>query len=560
MIKNSTQITNPTQAANATQSTSSILPKSTSTIEAAPRMEATPRPDPKRLQRFCKRSVTPTTENTSFQDTSYSLQSFKITNPNSDSPPNAVLLQSRADSSSSSNTLPFDFGSIAVGDNHTTAFSTQNGASSPGKSVNHDASTSALSAGAIVGIVLGSIAFVLLIVILLICLKRRRSKKQRKLKTREMLRAYCGSKDYKGDTLLPSNLQQLHKMTSKDSYSRSAVDIQDMKDILDDARPDIQPLCYTKDAIDYAELPDQELIQLEPDVKGPLYLFNGLYMSSENEQVCRIMDGYVTRTFQSDDGNKHTVHYFSNTHAHTFIRSVYAALRISLPEKTTYTVRSERAIVLGSPTPYSGYRYLWISSPVMPDHSLHHLLFEDNVWSFIDHHSADYKIWSVYAILKSVESVHHQDFVHLAIEPKHFYFDHEMNATDWHLGNFGYAHALSIQQSPSLPIPTSYSAPEIVQADGSSAFLATSSDIWSLGCVIYTIVTGGLVLFNSADQLKELLKTDGMKHHLEKAMQGTIENHVFAKILDMMLCVDPKERKAIDEIIAYWHSVYNMEE
>ncbi|KAI8376654.1 hypothetical protein EDC96DRAFT_495341 [Choanephora cucurbitarum] len=551
------------------QTPSNTIIKNTSTTEAIPKMDATSRADPKKRRLYSKRSVTMTAEDKSMQATGYSLKTYTITNLNSGLSPDAVFLQSSTENTGSTNSIPYEFGTIVLDGNNTATISIQresSSSSSPSPSVNSvipETNTnhqSGLSAGAIAGIVLGSVAFLLLSAILLLCMKRRRSKKQRKLKTREMLKAYCGSKDFKGDTLLPSNLQQLHETVSKDSYSYSAAGIQDTKDILDDARPNIQPLCYTRDAIDYAELPEQELVQLEPDVKGPLYLFNGLYVSPESEQVNYVMDGYVTRTFRSEDGNKHTMHYFSTSHAHTFVHSVYAALRISLPGKETYTIKSERAIVLGSPTPHSNYQYIWISSPVMPDHSLHHLLFENNVWSFIDYHSSDYKIWSVYALLKSIESVHDQDFVHLAIEPKSFYFDHEMNATDWHLGNFSHTHALSRQQHPSLPIPTPYSAPELIENDKSFAFIEKSLDIWSLGCVIYTVATDGVVLFSSVEQVRELLKANIIDQHIEKAIQGTIENNAFAKILNMMLRANANERKMINEIVAYWHSVYNMEE
>ncbi|OBZ91569.1 hypothetical protein A0J61_00376 [Choanephora cucurbitarum] len=548
------------------QTPSSTIVRSTSTIEAVPKMGATPIADPKKRRLYSKRSVTMTTEDESMQSKAYSLKSYKVTNVDSELSPNAIFLQSSTANTGSTNSIPYEFGTIVLGGNNTATISIQRESSSPSPSVStvipetNSSHQSGLSAGAIAGIVLGSVAFLLISAVLLLCMKRRRSKKQRKLKTREMLKAYCGSKDFKGDTLLPSNLQQLHETGSKNSYSYSTAGIQDMKDILDDARPNIQPLCYTRDAIDYAELPEQELAQLEPDVKGPLYLFNGLYVSPESEQVNHVMDGYVTRTFRSEDGNKHTMHYFSTSHAHTFIRSVYAALRISLPGKATYTIKSERAIVLGSPTPHSNYQYIWISSPVMADHSLHHLLFENNVWSFIDYHSSDYKIWSVYALLKSIESVHDQDFVHLAIEPKSFYFDHEMNATDWHLGNFSHTHALSNQQHPSLPIPTPYSAPELIENDKSFAFIEKSSDIWSLGCVIYTVATDGLVLFSSVEQVRELLKANIIDQHIEKAIQGTIENNAFVKILSMMLRANANERKMINEIVAYWHSVYNMEE
>jgi len=54
---------------------------------------------------------------------------------------------------------------------------------------------------------------------------------------------------------------------------------------------------------------------------------------------------------------------------------------------------------------------------MLPEHSLHYLLFERTKWTFIDYNNTDYKIWSVYSLLKGVETLHSHKFVHLAIDP-----------------------------------------------------------------------------------------------------------------------------------------------
>ncbi|KAL7311331.1 hypothetical protein PS15m_009107 [Mucor circinelloides] len=337
----------------------------------------------------------------------------------------------------------------------------------------------------------------------------------------------------------------------------------------DGSRPDIRPLSYTDETIDYAQLSSEELDQLEPDVQGPLFLFSGAYTSTEEERVTYLQDGYAIRTFDAKDGIKHTVHYFSASHLDTFVRSVHAVLRTSPSSRSkrsslvspSYIIKSERAIVLSSPTPLNHYQYIWITSPMIPEHSLHHLLFEKTRWTFIDYNNTDYKIWSIYSILKGVETLHNHKFVHLAIDPKAFYFDHEMKATDWKLGNLEYAKHMSRHNKGDVVFPShsQFTAPEIVQAKDKLQLEA--ADMWSLGCVIYTVATGGLLLFQDAEQVKHLtVFHDDMKQHLKSKIRQHVESEVFQNILEKTLQVDPSDRKSIKNVLDYWDSIYNMDE
>ncbi|GAN04808.1 hypothetical protein MAM1_0074d04273 [Mucor ambiguus] len=340
----------------------------------------------------------------------------------------------------------------------------------------------------------------------------------------------------------------------------------------DGSRPDIRPLSYSDETIDYAQLSSEELSQLEPDVQGPLFLFSGVYTSSAEERVTYLQDGYAIRTFEAKDGLKHTVHYFSAAHLGTFVRSVHAVLRTSPSSRSkrsslvspTYIIKSERAIVLSAPTPHNHYQYIWITSPMLPEHSLHHLLFERTKWTFIDYNNADYKIWSVYSLLKGVETLHSHKFAHLAIDPKAFYFDHEMKATDWKLGNLGCAKSMTSRHKGGggdtvFPSHGPFTAPEIIQAKDNLQLEA--ADMWSLGCVIYTVATGGQLLFQDTDEVKRLaVFHDDMKQHLKSKIRQHVESQVFQNILERMLQVDPSERKHIKNVLDYWDSIYNMEE
>lgn len=426
--------------------------------------------------------------------------------------------------------------------------------------------------GAIAGIVIGVVAFIAIVAGLLLYTKKRKSKrssigtKSRSLNTAPL--------SIQPDEFIKPYMMNRGMLTDYNNNDNSSSILQESKYIPDEyhdgTRPDIRPLSYTADTVDYAQLSSDELLKLEPDVEGPLFLFSGTYTSSADEKVTYLRDGYAIRTFDADDGNRHTIHYFSSANLDTFIRSVYTVLQSSknstndsTPSK--YIMKSERAIVLNRHTPNFNYQYIWITSPMIPEHSLYHLLFERKKWTFIDHHNSDYKIWSIYAILKSIETLQRHKFVHLAIDLKAYYYDHELKATDWRLGNFGYAQPSSVFTSRNhLLIPTnhsSFTAPEIITQKTGNDLILEAADIWSLGCVIYTVATGGLLLFENDIQVKNLVTfNNDMKQHLKTSLRDNIENEIFKNILEQMLQVDPKERKTITEVLAYWDSVYNMEE
>lgn len=412
-----------------------------------------------------------------------------------------------------------------------------------------DESVSNLGGGAIAGIVIGILAFIVLVAGLLYY-----TKKSKRVKN-PTLRSY----NSRPLSMQPDVLETRY-MTAV-NHSKTSSILQETKyvpgEYRDVNRPDIRPLSYMNDKVDYAELSDNELLLLEPDVQGPLFLFSGVYTSHEDEKVTYLKEGYAIRTFDADDGRKHTIHYFSSANLDTFVRSVFAIVSCSSSTGEKYIMKSERAIVLCKPTPQFNYQYIWITSPMIPQNSLSYLLFERTSWTFVDHHNADYKIWSIYSILKSIETLHSHRFVHLAIDLQAFYYDHETKATDWRLGNFGYAQSTLNPVTLRSPY-TSFTAPEIVYYSQSGSEL---SDLWSVGCVIYTVATGGQLLFEDHTHVKNLVTfNDDMKQYLKVQIRDQVDNPIFKTILEDLLKVDPFQRKNISQVLDYWNGIYNMDE
>ncbi|CEG78985.1 hypothetical protein RMATCC62417_13510 [Rhizopus microsporus] len=325
-----------------------------------------------------------------------------------------------------------------------------------------------------------------------------------------------------------------------------------------DGRPDIRPVSYVEGVVDFAHLSEEEMLELEPERDGPMMLFNGAYKSLPEEQVIYYgQEGYATRTFMTDDGRYCTVHYFGATRLDTFIRSVYA---VSSMEDCPFIMKSKRAVVLNSPTPRYGYQFLWITSPIIPSLSLHHLMFE-NVWSPVDHQDGDKRVSTTFALLCAVNAVHTHKFVHLAIDPTTFYY--ESSVSDWTLGNFAYVQKQeSLITKHGLPKqPTVFTPPEFLSDKSFLYKPVPEADTWSLGCVIYTIATNGLLLFDSVSDIQNLMATDGpiLQTYIDKSIEENISNQDFRVLLNGMLQVSPKSRKSIQFALDYWRGKYSLE-
>lgn len=428
-----------------------------------------------------------------------------------------------------------------------------------------------LSPGAVAGIVISIIAFIGIIgsIFLLTMKKRRRSQhiELKKERSREFDSEFAPAMESVSRSTLLFTSPYTDKSSQDsdlDSPSQTSSILQESKVIpeeyYDGYRPDIRPLSYSSDHIDYAHLPPEELLQLEPDVHTSLSLFSGAFTSPAEERVEYVEEGHTTRTFYSQE-HKYTVHYFSSRHLAMFVRCVHASLRMS----SNHVIRSERAIVLNEPTPIFQYQYIWITSPMISDQSLHHVLLSN--WEKTK--LMDYKIWSIYNMLKSLETYHAQNFVHLAIDLKAFYFDNVQKSTEWRLGNLDYSYSIKESGIRNITLPmenTGFTAPELLNPQKRDEVLfyhqqnvLEAIDIWALGCVIYSVVSNGQYLFEDEEQVRNLSRfQDDMNRYVKARVRDNIEDLVVRDLLHMILQIDPNERKPIKQALAYWNTVYYM--
>ncbi|KAG1149418.1 hypothetical protein G6F37_004724 [Rhizopus arrhizus] len=405
------------------------------------------------------------------------------------------------------------------------------------------ASTGRLSAGAIAGIVLGSLAFAALLTGLWLCQRKRRSQ-----------------------TLTPSGDIEEKLRSIKEPVQHAAgltthmvqpsLGIEDKRaseiTCWNDGRPDIRPLSYVEGRVDFADLLDEEMLELEPERSGPMMLFSGAYKSLPDEPVSYDrQEECATRTFMTDDGRYCSVHYFASSRTETLIRAVYALTAIQSPS----VMKSERVILLNSPTPRYGYQSIWITSPTIPARSLQTLFF-DTLWSPLDQPGRDNRVWSTLSVIIAVKAVHENGFVHLAIDSNSFYYD--PSTSNWTLGRF-----MSVQsQGTSLArhslSQTGFTPPELL-TDGLHEVTA-ETDMWSLGCVIYAIATNGLFLFEDVADLQNLMTDrDTAERYVKRMVNENVKDEPFRVLLGGMLVLSPKDRKSIQFALDYWKKMYQLD-
>ncbi|CAO3659041.1 unnamed protein product [Rhizopus stolonifer] len=377
--------------------------------------------------------------------------------------------------------------------------------------------SSRLSDGGIAGIVVGVLVFVAIVAGLLWFIKRKKNK----------IRSYK-TRNYSFEEPVPAQSVIISHSILRAMSSTSVIyGSEDMISTQNDGRPDIRPLSYIEGLIDFAHLSDEEMLELEPERGEPMVLFNGAYISPKEEQVHHTQV-YTTRTFMTQEGYC-SVHYFTSAHLDTFVRAVHA---VSIQD-SSHVMKTQRAIVLYSPTPKSGYQSLWITSPTLASHTLYAVLSNTpNLDPVI----------TTWSLLQAVHSVHKQGLVHLSIDTHAFY---QTPSLDWILGNFG---TVQKQGTPltrdGLPTPNAFTPPEFHKTFLHQA--TTEADLWSLGCVIYTLITQKNVGARlDEEQLKEML--------------NHVKDQAFRTLLNGMLQLSPKDRKSIQFALDTWNAIYHLQ-
>lgn len=113
--------------------------------------------------------------------------------------------------------------------------------------------------------------------------------------------------------------------------------------------------------------------------------------------------------------------------------------------------------------------------------------------SLVKHISANHgnfrteKVLEIFAkVCLAVDWMHRKKIMHKNLTTEHVYLTED---GDLKIGSFGSSKimAITLQNTGKIPNNTRYRAPE---SDGGIAVYGLKADIWSLGCILYELVSG----------------------------------------------------------------------
>ncbi|NXB70885.1 KS6A3 kinase, partial [Donacobius atricapilla] len=161
----------------------------------------------------------------------------------------------------------------------------------------------------------------------------------------------------------------------------------------------------------------------------------------------------------------------------------------------------------------------------------------------------------LFTITKTVEYLHTQGVVHRDLKPSNIlYVDESGNPESIRICDFGFAKQLRAENGLLMtPCYTAnFVAPEVLKRQGYDA----ACDIWSLGVLLYTMLTGYTPFANGPDDTPEeiLARIGSGKFSLSGGYWNSVSDTAKASILDLvskMLHVDPHQRLTAAQVLSH---------
>ncbi|XP_014815769.1 PREDICTED: ribosomal protein S6 kinase alpha-3 isoform X2 [Calidris pugnax] len=157
----------------------------------------------------------------------------------------------------------------------------------------------------------------------------------------------------------------------------------------------------------------------------------------------------------------------------------------------------------------------------------------------------------LFTITKTVEYLHAQGVVHRDLKPSNIlYVDESGNPESIRICDFGFAKQLRAENGLLMtPCYTAnFVAPEVLKRQGYDA----ACDIWSLGVLLYTMLTGYTPFANGPDDTPEeiLARVGSGKFSLSGGYWNTVSDTA-KDLVSKMLHVDPRQRLTAAQVLSH---------
>ena len=155
----------------------------------------------------------------------------------------------------------------------------------------------------------------------------------------------------------------------------------------------------------------------------------------------------------------------------------------------------------------------------------------------------------MFQIIQGLKYMHYRRIIHRDLKPENIFLD---DKSDLKIGDFGYAVKLSSKDEKRKSILGTifYCAPEVIDRKNYDGY-SFKADIWSLGVIMYNLLTGILPFFDTNDNIYSKIINGSFSFpddiEIEKAAKDLIKQ---------ILEVNPKKRPDLNQILS--HEFFHM--
>ena len=155
----------------------------------------------------------------------------------------------------------------------------------------------------------------------------------------------------------------------------------------------------------------------------------------------------------------------------------------------------------------------------------------------------------MFQIIQGLKYMHYRRIIHRDLKPENIFLD---DKSDLKIGDFGYAVKLSSKDEKRKSILGTifYCAPEVIDRKNYDGY-SFKADIWSLGVIMYNLLTGILPFFDTNDNIYSKI-IDGSFSFPDDIEIGKAAKDLIKQILE----VNPKKRPDLNQILS--HEFFHM--